>query len=129
MALECQGSYKYLSDELENVTTDQCTLTGIIAAVHLIQEPCSLTIVTSARVSFGNFSRLRGNNKELKGLLIRLIRTKKCRARAVVWDDEDVSFRNKLKELEQRAVRVTPVGVAAHYGVPRATQLMLFGNK
>ena len=118
-----------MSDTLENVTTDQCTLTGIIAAVHLIHEPCALTIITSARVSFGNFSRLRGNNKELKGLLIRLIRAKKCRARAVVWDNEDLPLRGKLKELEPRAVRVTPVGVAAHYGVPRATQLTLFGAK
>ena len=129
VALECQGYYKYLSDTLENVTTDQCTLTGIIAAVHLIHEPCALTIITSARVSFGNFSRLRGSNKELKGLLIRLIRAKKCRARAVVWDDEDLPLRNKLKELEQRAVPVTPVDVAAHYGVPRTKQLTLFGAK
>jgi hypothetical protein len=128
VALECQGSCKHLSDELENATTDQCTLTGIIAAVHLIQEPCALTIVTPARVSFGNFSRLRGNNKELKGLLIRLIRAKKCCARAVVWSDEDVPLRSKLKEIEQRAVRVTPVDVAAHYGVPRATQLTFFGS-
>ena len=129
VALECQGYYKYLSDTLENVTTDQCTLTGIIAAVHLIHEPCELIIVTSARVSFGNFSRLRGSNKELKGLLIRLIRAKKCCARAVVWDDEDLPLRRKLKELEQRAVPVTPVDVAAHYGVPRAKQLTLFGAK
>ncbi len=88
-----------------------------------------MTIITSARVSFGNFSRLRGNNKELKGLLIRLIRAKKCRARAVVWDDEDLPLRNKLKELEQQAVPVTPVDVAAHYGVPRAKQLTLFDAK
>ena len=129
VALECQGHYKYLSDTLENVTTDQCTLTGIIAAVHLIREPCTLTIVTSARVSFGNFTRLRGSNKELKGLLIRLIRAKQCHARAAVWDDQDVPLRSKLREIAQQAVQVDPVDVAAYYGVPRATQLALFGNK
>ena len=128
VALECQGQYKYLSGTLKEVTTDQCVITGILEAIHLLQEPCALTITTASSISFGNFTKLKGNNKALKGLLIRLLRTKKCQASAVVWDSTHQSLRNYLLGISQKAVRVSPIDVAAYYGIPRTVQLSLFNK-
>ena len=128
VALECQGQYKYLSGTLKDVTTDQCVLTGILEAVHLLQQPCALTITTASPVSFGNFTTLKGRNKALKGLLIRLLRAKKCQAQAVVWDNTHQSLRQHLSSISKNAVSVPPVDVATHYGVPHTVQLSLFNQ-
>ena len=126
--LACEGRYKSIVGSLEEATTDQCTLTGIIEAVHLINTSCALTIVTSSPIAFGGFTNIKGSNKELKGLLIRLMRAKHCRAWNQVWPHGRKDFRKKIADLQQRAVAVEPTGVLGYYGLPRTTQLSIFND-
>ncbi|MEK6239123.1 MAG: hypothetical protein N2C14_30775 [Planctomycetales bacterium] len=112
-ALEYQGRYKYVTGAQSDTTADRCILTGFLEAIHLVHEPCSLTLVTAVRVSFNREGKPRGRNKKLKQLLLDMIKDKKCRFEFDEWTGGGDRLKSKLAEFAKVASVVEPADVVS----------------
>jgi hypothetical protein len=114
-ALEYQGHFKYLTGRQSDTTVDRCILMGLLQAIHLISVPCRLTLVTATQLAFNRLGDPKGQNRDLKQLLLRLGREKKCELQFELWPGGGERLKLKLAEIEQVAAHVAPIDVIAHY--------------
>ncbi len=125
-ALEYHGHYKFVSGNQSDSTADRCILIGIIEAIHLINEPCKLTIVTATRFAFNRFGKPKGSNKELKQLLLGRIKDKQCEVEFDVWPGGGDHLKSRLSEIEKVATKVEPQNVVAPNVVDQSQPAGLF---
>ena len=116
-ALEYQGHFKYVTGVQADTTADRCILTGFLEALHLVNQPCKLTLVTATQIAFNRVGNPRGRNKELKRLLLDLVREKQCEFEFDVWIGGGERLKTKLAEIQRVATQVAPIDVVAHYAV------------
>ncbi|MDM8557115.1 hypothetical protein QUF75_20525 [Desulfococcaceae bacterium HSG7] len=116
-ALEYQGHYKYITGIQTDTTADRCILTGFLQAVHLINEPCDLKLVTATRISFDLIGNPKGRNKELKQLLLDIMKEKQCRFEIDEWTGGGKHLKLKLSKIIKVALKAEPIDVITHYGV------------
>jgi hypothetical protein len=116
-ALEYQGQFKYITGLQTETTADRCILTGFLESLHLINEPCNLILVTATRIAFNRLGNPRGRNKELKELLLKLVKDKDCEFKFDVWTGGGDRLKSKLADIQKVAKLVSPIDVVAHYRV------------
>jgi len=104
--LECDSVQKHVFSDLEDATADQCLLVGFIEAVMLIKEPCRLRLVCATEIAFTRTGQPRGRNKELKRLLLRAIKARKCEAEFDIQKGCGRAIKQKLAEIERAGRRV-----------------------
>lgn len=125
-ALQYQGHYKYVSGVQTETTADRCILTGFLEAVHPINEPCKLTLVTATRISFNHVGNPKGRNKELKQLLLNIINENWCQFDFDEWTGGGDRLKARLSEIERGTTKVEPANVIAKYGAGTAQSQELF---
>jgi hypothetical protein len=116
-ALEYRGHYKYITGVQSDTTADRCILTGFLEAIHLINEPCKLRLVTATGISFNAVGSPKGQNKDLKQLLLDMIEDKRCHFEFDEWAGGGDRLKSRLSDIEKIATKVEPVNVVAHYTI------------
>jgi hypothetical protein len=124
-ALEYQERYKYITGLQTETTPDRCILVGFLEALHLINEPCKITLITATRLAFNRVGNPRGRNQELKHLILKLIAEKRCEFAFDFWRAGGDRLKAKLAEIQKTARIVEPVGVISHYAIDTNNSLSL----
>jgi hypothetical protein len=125
-ALEYNGHYKYVTGVQKETTADRCILAGLLEAIHLIREPCKLVIVTATRLSFNRVGDPKGRNKDLKRLLLELVKEKQCQLEFDEWIGRGDQLKGKLSEIEKLAAKVEPIDVVAQCRIHDSSPSTLF---
>jgi ribonuclease HI len=108
VALRYQETFKYLCGHQTNTTADRCILVGLIEALHLLKEPCQLTLITATPLAFDRMGKPQGCNKDLKKLLLRLLDEKQCDFTFDVWHNGGHRLKATLSDIEKKANKVSP---------------------
>lgn len=77
VVLEYRKNKKYITNDLENVTANQCIIKGLIDAVSLIKEPCKIVAITSTEIGVSSARKGKGVNKDLVLELLKTVSQKK----------------------------------------------------
>ena len=125
-ALEYQEHYRYITGGLTNTTTDRCILMGLLQAVHLVNQPCKLRLVTAIQLSFNSLGNPKGRNKDLKQLLLNIIHKKQCSYEFDGWLGDGERLKARFAEIEKIAVKVAPIDIIAYYSADDFQQPGLF---
>ena len=82
--------------------------------------------MTATRISFNRVGNPKGHNKELKQLLLDIIKDKQCHLEFDEWTGGGELLKSKLSEIERVAPKVEPVDVVTQYGRDNSSPSGLF---